>query len=35
MDCIDLQNEIKRDLRRFFSRILDRRPVIHPIVVDV
>jgi len=35
MDCADLQNEIKRELRRFFSRILDRRPVIHPIVVDV
>ncbi|MCU0571811.1 MAG: ribonuclease J [Syntrophobacteraceae bacterium] len=35
MDCVDLQNEIKRELRRFFSRILDRRPVIHPIVVDV
>ncbi len=35
MDCTDLQNEIKRELRRFFSRILDRRPVIHPIVVDV
>jgi len=35
MDCSDLQNEIKRELKRFFSRILDRRPVIHPIVVEV
>lgn len=35
MDCGDLQNEIKRELKRFFSRILDRRPVIHALVVDV
>jgi ribonuclease J len=35
MDCGDIQNEIKRELKRFFSRILDRRPVIHPIVVGV
>ncbi len=34
-DCLDLQMEIRRELKRFFSRILDRRPVIHPIVVDI
>ncbi len=34
-DCQDLQMEIRRELKRFFSRILDRRPVIHPIVVDI
>lgn len=34
-DCQDLQMEIRRELKRFFSRVLDRRPVIHPIVVDI
>ncbi|MHC1744085.1 MAG: ribonuclease J [Syntrophobacteraceae bacterium] len=34
-DCLDLQIEIRRELKRFFSRVLDRRPVIHPIVVDI
>lgn len=34
-DCLDLQMEIRRELKRFFNRILDRRPVIHPIVVDI
>lgn len=35
LDCMDLQAEIRRELKRFFSRILDRRPVIYPIVVDI
>lgn len=35
MDALDLQMEIRRELKRFFSRILDRRPVIYPIVVDI
>jgi ribonuclease J len=35
LDCTELQAEIRRELKRFFNRILDRRPVIYPIVVDI
>ncbi|MGV8074269.1 MAG: ribonuclease J [Syntrophobacteraceae bacterium] len=35
IDCAELQLEIRRELKRFFGRILDRRPVIYPIVVDI
>ncbi len=35
MDCAELQTEIRRELKRFFGKILDRRPVIYPIVVDI
>lgn len=35
IDEVDLQTEIKRELKRFFSRALDRHPVIYPIVVDI
>lgn len=35
MTVVDLQAEIKRELKRYFSLVLDRRPVIHPIVAEV
>ena len=35
VDCAGLQTEIRRELKRFFNRTLDRRPVIYPIVVDI
>jgi len=35
LDRAELQAEIRRELKRFFNRILDRRPVIYPIVVDI
>lgn len=35
LDCTELQTEIRRELKRFFHRVLDRRPVIYPIVVDI
>ncbi|MGA2025450.1 MAG: ribonuclease J [Syntrophobacteraceae bacterium] len=35
LDCVLLQEEIRRELKRFFNRILDRRPVIYPIVVEI
>lgn len=35
LECADIQNEIRRELKRFFSGILDRRPVIFPIVVEI
>lgn len=35
IDCIDLQTEIRRELKRLFNQILERRPVIHPIVIEV
>jgi ribonuclease J len=34
-DCMDLQSEIRRELKRFFGRLLDRRPVIYPIIVEI
>lgn len=34
-DASDVQVEITRELKRFFSRVLDRRPFIYPIVIDV
>ncbi len=35
LDCVLLQDEIRRELKRFFNRTLDRRPVIYPIVVEI
>ncbi|MGA2402255.1 MAG: ribonuclease J [Syntrophobacteraceae bacterium] len=35
LDCALLQEEIRRELKRFFIRTLDRRPVIYPIVVEI
>jgi len=35
LDCTWLQEEIRRELKRFFTRTLDRRPVIYPIVVEI
>jgi len=35
LDCSDLQAEIRRELKRFFNRVLDRRPFIYPIVIDI
>jgi ribonuclease J len=35
VDCAELQLEIRRELKRFFNRVLERRPVIYPIVVDI
>jgi len=35
LDCGLLQEEIRRELKRFFIRTLDRRPVIYPIVVEI
>ncbi|MCL5405608.1 MAG: ribonuclease J [Deltaproteobacteria bacterium] len=35
LDCALLQEQIRRDLKRFFIRTLDRRPVIYPIVVEI
>ena len=34
-DCADLQLEVRRELKKFFQRILKRRPVIYPIIIDV
>ena len=35
LDCGLLQEDIRRELKRFFTRTLDRRPVIYPIVVEI
>ncbi len=35
LDCALLQEQIRRDLKRFYIRMLDRRPVIYPIVVEI
>jgi ribonuclease J len=35
LDCAVLQEEIRRELKRFFNRVLNRRPVIYPIVVAI
>jgi ribonuclease J len=35
LDCADLQMEVRRELKRFFQRILERRPVIYPIIIGV
>ncbi len=35
LDCSLLQVEIKRELKRFFNRILYRRPVIYALVTDI
>lgn len=34
-DPTDLQADIRRELKRFFNRVLDRRPFIYPIVIDI
>jgi len=34
-DSADLQSDIRRELKRFFNRLLDRRPFIYPIVIDI
>jgi len=34
-DCADFQMEIRRELKRFFQRVLERRPFIYPIVVEI
>jgi ribonuclease J len=33
LDCADLQMEVRGQLKRFFQRILERRPVIYPIII--
>ncbi len=35
LDLAALQEDIRRELKRFFNRTLDRRPVIYPIVVEI
>lgn len=35
IDCADIQLEIRRELKRFFNKILERRPVIYPIVIEI
>ena len=35
IDCAELQSEIKRELKRFFNQVLERRPVIYPIVAAI
>ncbi|SMC24511.1 ribonuclease J [Desulfacinum hydrothermale DSM 13146] len=35
MDCGDFQLEIRRELKRFFQKVLERRPFIYPIVVEI
>jgi len=35
LDCADLQVEVRRELKKFFQRILKRRPVIYPIIIEV
>jgi len=35
LDCADLAMEVRGELRRFFQRVLERRPVIYPIIIDV
>ncbi len=35
LDCTLLQAEIKRELKRFFNRLLYRRPVIYALVTDI
>jgi ribonuclease J len=35
LDCADLQIEVRGELKRFFQRVLERRPVIYPIIIDV
>lgn len=35
LDCVELQSEIKRELKRFFNQVLERRPVIYPLVAQI
>jgi len=35
IDCVELQSEIKRELKRFFNQVLERRPVIYTIVAEI
>lgn len=35
LDCVELQSEIKRELKRFFNQVLERRPVIYPLIAQI
>jgi ribonuclease J len=35
LDGADLQVEVRRELKRFFKRVLERRPVIYPIIIEI
>jgi ribonuclease J len=35
LDSAALQEDIRRELKRYFNKLLDRRPVIYPIVVQI
>lgn len=35
LDIAALQEDIRRELKRYFNKLLDRRPVIYPIVVEI
>ncbi len=35
LDRAGLQDDIRRELKRYFNKILDRRPVIYPIIVEI
>jgi len=35
LDCADLQLEVRRELRRFFHGVLERRPVIYAIIIEI
>jgi ribonuclease J len=35
LDSAALQEDIRRELKRYFNKLLDRRPVIYPIVVEI
>lgn len=35
VEAATLQDEIRRELKRFFNRTLERRPVIYPVVIDI
>jgi len=35
LDCADLQLEVRRELKRFFHGVLERRPVIYPIIIEI
>lgn len=35
LDCADFQMEVRRELNRFFRRVLERRPVIYPIIIEI
>lgn len=35
LDCADLQLEVRRELKRFFHGVLERRPVIYAIIIEI